>query len=392
MSLFTEQSFDGCVPKFYCWAHVLPSGSSKEELWCLPSPPRGSWNPSSSPSWPLLAQFSPIKPSSSPLPHWSLWGRKRQASDHLLSWQLHPLLFPLIFSTSVPCLVLPFSPKLIVMFQIWAFFTTFFLSWSRSLLPPPFLKQNGDQRWNNFCCFWLNSHNLFNSKWEENLGTTLRRWNLPVDIFGHDNNRQMWGLARWGLKSAITNHHLFIIIGDGLEPITNPSPITITIACLPTTITINMVHDSCTTSQPFSRCHFIYHHHQHQHHCQQHCSHSTCRRVTRRMFASNEGRKRSKRRGEEAIKIVFILSWKWDLKLGETGEDVLGTGKSLRSVWGLIGIAAWGLGWITVCGGGRNNGKIGEIHGRTEMISRGGGGLRGGESKFSAGQQQWTCS
>ena len=92
------------------------------------------------------------------------------------------------------------------------------------------------------------------------------------------------------------------------------------------------------------------------------------------MFASSEGRKRSKRREEEAIKIVFILSWKWDLKLGETGEDVLGTGKSLRSVWGLIGIAAWGLGWITVCEGGRNNGKIGEIHGRTKSISSGGGG------------------
>ena len=26
-----------------------------------------------------------------------------------------------------------------------------------------------------------------------------------------------------------------------------------------------------------------------------------------------------------------------------------------------------------MCGGGRNNGKIGEIHGRTEIISRGGG-------------------
>ena len=25
-----------------------------------------------------------------------------------------------------------------------------------------------------------------------------------------------------------------------------------------------------------------------------------------------------------------------------------------------------------MCGGGRNNGKIGEIHGRTEIISRGG--------------------
>ena len=41
-----------------------------------------------------------------------------------------------------------------------------------------------------------------------------------------------------------------------------------------------------------------------------------------------------------------------------------------------------------MCGGGRNNGKIGEIHGRTKSISSGGGGVKSGESKFSAGQQQ----